>query len=107
MPTKSAAFANNVFRRAAFDQTRTGSTRSETTRGPTMKSQHLRFKNDFHVSIGNRRSQAAEMVLSPGETQGGPGNRHRGSDQWLFIIDGTGTAIVDGIRYRLRAGTIV
>ena len=49
----------------------------------------------------------ATMTLAPGDTEGGPDNRHRGADQWLFIESGTGVAIVGGKRVPLRAGTIV
>jgi mannose-6-phosphate isomerase-like protein (cupin superfamily) len=72
-----------------------------------MHHQHLRFKADFRVVGGNRRGQAAEMTLEPGEQEGGPDNRHRGADQWLFVVAGTGLAIVEGKRIRLRAGTIL
>lgn len=47
------------------------------------------------------------MVLSPGETEGGPDNTHRGADQWLFVVDGQGTAIVNRRKYVLRPGTLV
>jgi mannose-6-phosphate isomerase-like protein (cupin superfamily) len=47
------------------------------------------------------------MVLGPGESEGGADNRHRGSDQWLYVLAGTGVAIVEWRRHRLRAGTLV
>ncbi len=34
-------------------------------------------------------------------------NRHRGADQWLFVVSGVGQAIVNGKRYPLRAGSLV
>jgi mannose-6-phosphate isomerase-like protein (cupin superfamily) len=72
-----------------------------------MKRKSLRFGQGFHVSLSNARSQTAEMVLAPGEAEGGPDNRHGGSDQWLFIVSGTGVAIVEGKRVPLKAGTLV
>jgi len=72
-----------------------------------MKRQHLRFGQGFRVSIGNRRSQAAEMTLVPGESEGGSDNFHRGSDQWLFVVSGSGMAIVNGRKLPLRAGTLL
>ena len=72
-----------------------------------MKRTHLRFGNGFKVAVGNRRSQAATMTLPPGRSEGGPDNRHRGSDQWLFVESGTGVAIVNGRRVNLRAGSLV
>src|SRR5262249_21735428 len=62
----------------------------------TMKRKSLRFGKGFRVAVGNRRSQAAEMVLAAGDAEGGPDNRHRGSDQWLYVLSGTGTAVVNG-----------
>lgn len=72
-----------------------------------MKHKKLRFGKGFRVALGNRRSQAAEMVLPPGDSEGDPSNRHRGSDQWLYVLTGNGTATVNGKRYRLRAGTLM
>jgi mannose-6-phosphate isomerase-like protein (cupin superfamily) len=72
-----------------------------------MKRKHLRFGKGFRVSTGNRRSQAAEMVLAPGDSEGGPDNRHRGADQWLYVVSGSGTAIVNGKRYPLRPGSLM
>lgn len=72
-----------------------------------MKKAHLRFGNGFLVATGNVRSQAASMTLPPGESEGGPDNRHRGADQWLFVQSGRGLAIVEGHRITLRAGSLV
>ena len=47
------------------------------------------------------------MVLAPGESEGGPDNRHRGSDQWLYVAAGTGVAVVGNKRYPLRGGTLL
>jgi mannose-6-phosphate isomerase-like protein (cupin superfamily) len=47
------------------------------------------------------------MVIAPGDSEGGPRNRHRGADQWLFVISGTGRARVNGKRYALRAGSLL
>lgn len=72
-----------------------------------VKRRHLRFGEGFRVAFGNRRGQAAEMVIPPGDAEGGPGNRHRGADQWLFVVAGTGTARVNGRRIALRAGSLL
>jgi mannose-6-phosphate isomerase-like protein (cupin superfamily) len=72
-----------------------------------MKRATLRFGREFTVAIGNVRSQCATMTLGPGDTEGGPDNRHRGADQWLFIESGKGVVIVAGRRVPLRAGTMV
>jgi len=72
-----------------------------------MKLKQLNFTKGFRVVRGNRRSQAAEMVIAPGEAEGDPGNRHRGADQWLFVVAGAGTAFVRRRRYRLRKGSLL
>jgi mannose-6-phosphate isomerase-like protein (cupin superfamily) len=47
------------------------------------------------------------MVLAAGDREGGPDNRHRGSDQWLYVVSGTGAATVNGKRSPLAAGTLL
>lgn len=72
-----------------------------------MQQKSLRFGKGFRVALTNRRGQAAEMVLPPGESEGGPDNRHRGADQWVYVAAGRGVAIVDGERVPLKAGTVL
>jgi mannose-6-phosphate isomerase-like protein (cupin superfamily) len=72
-----------------------------------MRYKKLRFGKGFRVAVGNRRSQAAEMVIEPGDAEGGRDNRHRGADQWLYVLSGSGTAIVNGKRRRLGAGSLL
>lgn len=72
-----------------------------------MKRRTLRFGKGFNVVLDNRLSQAAQMVLPPGESEGNPANRHAGADQWLFVVDGGGVAIVNGRRYPLRPMTLL
>jgi mannose-6-phosphate isomerase-like protein (cupin superfamily) len=72
-----------------------------------MKRKQLRLKQSFGIALGNDRSQAAEMVLPPGKSEGGPDNRHRGSDQWLFVVSGTGEATINRHRYPLKPGTLL
>jgi mannose-6-phosphate isomerase-like protein (cupin superfamily) len=72
-----------------------------------VKRKQLRFGRGFRVAIGNRRSQAAEMVISPGKAEGDPDNRHRGADQWLYVLSGSGVATVNDKRYPLRAGSLM
>jgi mannose-6-phosphate isomerase-like protein (cupin superfamily) len=47
------------------------------------------------------------MTLAASKSEGGPDNRHRGADQWLFVESGTGIALVNGTRVPLRAGSLV
>ena len=72
-----------------------------------MKRKNLRFGTGFRVAIGNRRSQAAEMVVKPGKGEGDPRNRHRGADQWLFVVAGRGVATVNKRSYKLSPGTLL
>ena len=61
----------------------------------------------FDVVGGTDRSQAATMVLGPGQSTGGPTNAHPRSDQWLYVVEGTGTATVEGEDHRLEAELLV
>lgn len=72
-----------------------------------MKLKRLHFRKGFRVVRGNRRSQAAEMVIAPGDAEGDPRNRHRGADQWLFVVAGRGEARVKRRHYRLVAGSLI
>jgi mannose-6-phosphate isomerase-like protein (cupin superfamily) len=72
-----------------------------------MKREQLQFRKGFRVSVGNNRSQGAVMVLGPGDSEGGPDNRHRGADQWLYVVEGTGMATVNRSKVSLKAGSLV
>ena len=72
-----------------------------------MRKKTLRFGRGFRVALGNARSQAAEMVIPPGDAEGDPHNRHRGADQWLFVVEGRGVARINGRRVKLVPGTLL
>ena len=72
-----------------------------------MKRVKFRFGKGFRVGVGNKASQCAEMVLAPGATEGGKDNHHSGADQWLYVVSGRGTAIVDGKRIPLLPGVML
>ncbi len=72
-----------------------------------MKRKTLRFGEGFRVAVGNTRCQAAEMVIPPGDAEGGPKNRHRGAEQCLFVLSGVGVARVNGRKYALRKGVVM
>src|SRR5262245_25392053 len=72
-----------------------------------MKRAQVSQRRGFAVLVGNRQSQAAEMVLAPGKSEGGPDNCHRGADQWLYVVSGNGRATVNGRKYKLRPGTLL
>jgi mannose-6-phosphate isomerase-like protein (cupin superfamily) len=72
-----------------------------------MKLRRLHLRKGFRVHAGNSRSQCAEMVIAPGDAEGDARNRHRGADQWLFVIAGRGDARVKNRRYKLVAGSLI
>ena len=72
-----------------------------------MPVKHLRFGKGFKVAMSNRRGQAATMVIAPGKSEGGPDNRHRGADQWLFVLSGSGMALLAETKHRLKAGSLL
>lgn len=67
----------------------------------------LRFGKGYRVVAEVRKAQAAEMVLAPGESEGGLDNHHRGADQWLYVVSGTGIAVVEGRRIALKQGVLL
>jgi mannose-6-phosphate isomerase-like protein (cupin superfamily) len=72
-----------------------------------MEHRHLQFGDGFSVLFGDTRSQAAQMTLAPKASEGGPENRHVAADQWLFVVSGSGLAIVDGKRMQLKRGALI
>ena len=61
----------------------------------------------FDVLVETDTAQAAAMTLAPGQTTGGPANAHAESDQWLYVVSGSGQATVDGRDLPLEAGDLV
>lgn len=72
-----------------------------------MKKKHLRYGIGFRPAATLGDVQMAEMVIKPGGREGGAGNRHRGADQWLLVIEGSGHARVNGKRTALKAGHVL
>lgn len=72
-----------------------------------MKHKALSLQSGFEVAFASRQVQAAEMTLAPDSNTGGPDNRHRGADQWMYVVSGTGLAIVDGVQQPLQAGSLL
>lgn len=72
-----------------------------------MPAKKLRFGKGFKVVLSNRHGQAATMVIAPGDAEGGPDNRHRGADQWLYVLSGTGTATLGRRKQRIMAGSLL
>ncbi|UWX04241.1 cupin domain-containing protein [Pseudoxanthomonas sp. NC8] len=72
-----------------------------------MQHRRLLFGRGFRVLFDCRGVQAAQMVIAPGGCEGGPDNRHRAAEQWLFVVSGVGLALVEGRRTRLAAGSLL
>src|SRR5690348_11884588 len=72
-----------------------------------MQCRKLDFDERFRVAFRNARAEAAVMTIPPGDAEGDPQNRHEDADQWLFVVEGEGTAIVEGKRQRLEPGTLL
>lgn len=75
--------------------------------GQMIDARHFEDLTGFRVIGGTARSQAATMALEPGESTGGPDNRHPSSDQWLLVLEGTGRAVVNGRRIALEPGALL
>jgi mannose-6-phosphate isomerase-like protein (cupin superfamily) len=61
----------------------------------------------FDVVGGTPRSQAATMVLNPGQSTGGDDNVHAGADQWLYVIAGRGEATVERRTVPIETGQLL
>ena len=64
-------------------------------------------QGSFKVLTSAASSQAAVMTLEPGESTGAPDNEHPDSEQWLYVISGTGRALVDKHRVSLRENLLL
>ena len=59
--------------------------------------------NKFNLLTNTREAQAAMMTLKPGGTSDEePSNEHSGSEQWLYVISGSGEVKIGKRRGQLR-----
>jgi mannose-6-phosphate isomerase-like protein (cupin superfamily) len=72
-----------------------------------MKGEQLNFGAGFRLSVANAKSQGTVMVLPVAGKEGGSHNFHRGADQWLYVDDGTGIAVINGHQTKLKAGMML
>ena len=72
-----------------------------------MKKIDINANSFFNVLESTQRSQVAEMTLEPGKTTGGPNNKQPESDQWLYIISGSGKAVIENEKIRLEKGDLL
>ncbi|HTJ45808.1 MAG TPA: cupin domain-containing protein [Kofleriaceae bacterium] len=65
-------------------------------------------RRSFAVLGRTRGAQAATMTLAPGATSGeDSANEHAWAEQWLYVIDGRGSATVGRRRVALRPGVLL
>ena len=67
----------------------------------------LHMRAQFRIALTNQNAQVAEMVIAAGDSEGGPDNSHKESDQWLFVLEGKGVALVAGKRKQLKSGSLL
>jgi mannose-6-phosphate isomerase-like protein (cupin superfamily) len=62
-----------------------------------------KLRKEFALLAESRECQAMKMVLPPGGvTDEKPSNEHRHSEQWLFVVAGSGVATIGKKRRALR-----
>src|SRR5205809_1110970 len=73
--------------------------------------QHIQTRSArglFKVLTSTRSAQAAMMTLRPGQSSSDePENEHPRAEQWLFVVAGTGRAIVGRRHVTLREGSLL
>jgi mannose-6-phosphate isomerase-like protein (cupin superfamily) len=58
--------------------------------------------------LDSGHAQTAIMVLRPGQSTGdAPENEHPRSEQWLYVVSGTGRAVVGKRRAALKEGSLL
>src|SRR5262245_19627166 len=62
---------------------------------------------DWDVLGETKRNQGALMTIRNGDSEGGPHNKHDKADQWLYVLSGSGTAVVAGKKVNLRKGALL
>ncbi len=72
-----------------------------------MNHKTLEFNSSFKVALSTAKAQAAVMTLLPGQTMGGDDNVHAESDQWLFVVSGSGEAVVAGESMALAKHSLI
>jgi mannose-6-phosphate isomerase-like protein (cupin superfamily) len=64
-------------------------------------------RRTFETRANSRTAQAAMMVLRPGQSTGEPMNEHPQSEQWLFVLSGSGTALVNKRRVAIKKNSLL
>lgn len=69
-------------------------------------------RGEFNILLRSRSVQAAKMTLAPGATSDEIANEHAASEQWLFVISGSGHVVIGKSKstfrtIKLRAGSLL
>ncbi len=64
-------------------------------------------RGTFKALHSSRSAQAAMMTLQPGQDTGEPENEHPRSEQWLFVISGTGKARVNNRTVSIKENSLL
>jgi len=62
---------------------------------------------EWKILAETPRTQAALMTIEAGGTVGDADHRHPTTDQWLYVLDGHGEAIIDEKMVPLAPGTLL
>ena len=71
-----------------------------------MKRMQVRMDSEFKVLASTANAQVAVMVVPPG-LENGAQTTHRHSDQWIYVVSGHGSAVVNGTEVPLQPGTML
>jgi mannose-6-phosphate isomerase-like protein (cupin superfamily) len=74
---------------------------------PTHEARAAAVQEGLQVIGGQQSVSRSCHGPRPGRLRGGPDNRHRGADQWLYVVVGTGMATVNHSKVPLKAGSLV
>ena len=61
----------------------------------------------FKPLLNTPTLQAASMTLRPGQVSGEFGDEHPKSEQWLYVISGSGAAIGKKTRVAIKEGSLI
>jgi mannose-6-phosphate isomerase-like protein (cupin superfamily) len=67
-----------------------------------------KHRGAFRLMLDSGRAQAAMMILRPGQSSSDkPENEHPRSEQWLYVISGSGRATTGKRRASLKDGSLL
>lgn len=64
-------------------------------------------KWNWKIFHRTKRTQAALMCIQPGSSEGSSTNKHPNSDQWVYVVSGTGRAKIGRKSVLLTKGILI